>query len=96
MREYANKSINFILDEIEKYLDNKTHKSALEVLKIISDNKEGSLKEMSKEKWFIHSVLNLENLIYSDEKIWNTSGFEKLYNNIVPMIHFQIKQASEK
>jgi len=96
MREYANLDIESILSEIEKHISTKTHKSALEVLQILTDNKDGNLKQFKKEKWFIHYETRLDNLIYSNEKTWNTPSFEKSYQNIVPMIHYSIQKSNEK
>ncbi|HRP91073.1 MAG TPA: hypothetical protein PKX92_13660 [Edaphocola sp.] len=96
MREYANYDIKSIIDEIGKHLDSKTHKSALEVLQILTDNKDGSLKEMSKEDWFVHYEFKIDELVYSDRKFWNTEGFKILFDKFIPMIHFQIQRAYEK
>lgn len=96
MREYANYDIQSIVDEIGKHLDTKTHKSALEVLQLLTDNKDGSLKDMSKEDWFIHYEFKLDELVYSDQKFWNTTGFIKLYDKFIPMLHFKIRETNEK
>lgn len=96
MREYANYDVTSVIDEIGKHLDSKTHKSALEVLQILTDNKDGSLKEMSKEGWFIHYEFKIDQLVYSDRKFWNTDGFKDLFDKFIPMIHYQIQKAHEK
>ncbi|MCB9360673.1 MAG: hypothetical protein H6587_03470 [Flavobacteriales bacterium] len=88
-------NVKEIIEELNKHVDTKNHKAASEVFKVLNERQYDTLSEIAETDWFKHYFYQLENLVYSDEKLWNTSGFEKLYNTIVPMIIMNLERINE-
>lgn len=89
-------NISEIIEEINKHVDTKNHKAAFEVFKVLNERQYDTLKDVAKTDWFKHYFYQLENLVYSDEKLWNTSGFEKSYCTIVPMIVMNLEKINQR
>jgi hypothetical protein len=81
-----------IISAIEVYAYKDDYKSALEVFKILNENKDKELHFVSESHWFTYNFTQLENLIYNDENTWNTEYFKKEYSNIIPKILYHLKK----
>lgn len=81
--------IKDVIEEIKNYKGVSIHKSALDIFKLLENNKALFVEEMSVDS-FNHLFNKFENMTYTSPKDYNTSSYEREFKTNYDLLLFYL------